>query len=144
MRKLLFACLLMIGFGCKDNPKEAGSAVVQQQHSPGMKESMSRGAAIYNNFCASCHLSNGEGIAGVFPPLKDSDWLTKKREESIHAIKFGLKGPIKVNGENYDNLMPDLGLSDKEVADVMNYINNSWGNNLEKPVTEEEVAAITK
>ena len=100
---MLFVVLLISAFGCKDNSKEATGEVAGQQHTPQMKESMDRGAKIYNNFCASCHLSSGEGIKGVFPPLKDSDWLTKKRTESIHAIKFGLRGPIKVNGDTYDN-----------------------------------------
>ncbi len=118
--------------------------MTQTQHTPEMQESISRGAGIYNNFCASCHLSTGEGIKGVFPPLANSNWLTEKRKESIHAVKFGLKGPIEVNDEEYDNFMPALGLNDQEIADVMNYINNAWGNRVEKPVTKEEVAAIEK
>lgn len=142
--RILLISLLVINFGCKNTSEEESSALTAQQHSPEMKESISRGAGIYNNFCASCHLSTGEGIKGVFPPLANSDWLTEKREASIHAVKFGLKGPIKVNGEEYDNLMPALGLNDQEIADVMNYINSAWGNRIEKPVTEEEVAAIEK
>lgn len=109
-----------------------------------LKESISRGAGIYNNFCASCHLSGGEGIEGTFPPLKNSDWLTEKRKETIHAIKYGLNGEIEVNGVQYDNFMPDLGLSDQETADVLNYIFNSWGNKIDEPATAEEVAAIEK
>ena len=144
MKKLLLICLLATVFGCKDASEEKTTAIARQEIPPEVQESMARGAEIYNNFCASCHLANGEGIAGVFPPLKNSDWLKKKQEESIHAIKFGLKGPIEVNGVKYDNLMPDLGLSDEEVADLMNHINNAWGNNYGEPITVEEVAAIEK
>jgi len=144
MERALWFCLLLMSLSCKNASEEKASAVAQQQHSPEMQESISRGTGVYNNFCASCHLSGGEGIKGVFPPLKESDWLRKKQEESIHAIKFGLKGPIKVNGVEYDNLMPALGLSNREIADVMNYINNAWGNSYGKLVTEEEVAAIEK
>ena len=136
--------LLVLIFGCKNNSEENTAAISQQEFPAEVKESISGGAEIYNNFCASCHLSGGEGIKGVFPPLKDSDWLQEKRKESIHAVKFGLRGPIEVNGVAYDNLMPTLGLSNREIADVMNYINSSWGNTLKEPVTEEEVAAITK
>ena len=136
--------LLTAIFGCKDASEEKTTAVSRQEIPAGVQESMTRGAEIYNNFCASCHLANGEGIAGVFPPLKDSDWLKENQAESIHAIKFGLKGPIEVNGVEYDNLMPDLGLSDSEVADLMNHINNAWGNDYGEPITEEEVAAIEK
>lgn len=137
-------CLLMVILGCKNSSKENTTAISQQDFSPEVKESISGGAEIYNNFCASCHLSNGEGIKGVFPPLKNSDWLKEKRKESIHAVKFGLRGPITVNGVEYDNLMPALGLSDQEIANVMNYIYSSWGNTLKEPVTEEEVGAIEK
>lgn len=114
------------------------------QKSPELQESISRGSGIYNNFCASCHLSGGEGIEGTFPPLKNSDWLTERRKESIHAVKYGLNGKIKVNGQTYDNFMPDLGLSDQETADVLNYIFNAWGNTVQPPVSQEEVAAIEK
>lgn len=144
MKKILLACLLVAIFGCKNNSEENTTAIIQQEFSPEVKESISSGAEIYNNFCASCHLSNGEGIKGVFPPLANSDWLKEKREESIHAVKFGLRGPIEVNDVDYDNLMPELGLSDKEIADVMNYINSSWGNKLTNPFSEEEVSAIKK
>lgn len=137
---VLFAVLL----GCKDNAGETNTAPIHREQSPQLKASIDRGAALYNNFCASCHLSSGEGIPGVFPPLNLSDWLIKRQEESIHAIKYGLKGPIKVNGEKYDNLMPALGLSHDEIADVMNYINNAWENDVDGMVTKEEVAAIEK
>lgn len=144
MKRIFITCFIFIGLSCKNTSEEKNSAVVLQEHSAEMKESISRGAGLYNNFCASCHLAGGEGIKGVFPPLKDSDWLKNKRAESIHAIKFGLKGPIEVNGVEYDNLMPALGLSDREIADILNYINNAWGNNYGEPVTEEDVAAIEK
>ena len=68
----------------------------------------------------------------------------EKRKESIHAVKYGLNGPIEVNGMEYDNLMPQLGLSDEETADVLNYIFHSWENSVKDPVTVEEVAAIEK
>lgn len=145
MGKYFLLFIFLVSISCKNSSeKEAESALVQTEKSEELKKSISRGAALYNNFCASCHLSNGEGIPGVFPPLKGSDWFTDKRKQSIKAVKFGLNGPIEVNGEDYDNLMPALGLTDEETADVLNYIFNSWGNNVKKPVSPEEVAAIEK
>lgn len=148
--KIVFKILLMAAlFSCKTNSENSteeyvivdgeGSNVSNQK-----SESYKRGKEIYNDFCITCHLSNGQGIPGSFPPLDGSNWLTEKREKSIHAVKYGLKGPITVNGEKYNNVMVPQGLTDQEVADVMNYINNSWSNNIEKPVTVEEVAAIEK
>ncbi len=109
-----------------------------------LSKSITRGEEIYIDFCMQCHLADGKGTPKVFPPLAGSDWLLNKRKESIHSIKFGLNGPIKVNGEPYNSAMTPLGLENEEIADVMNYIMNSWGNMQDKMVTTEEVAAIKK
>lgn len=106
-------------------------------------KSISRGKEVYVDFCMQCHLGNGKGSETV-PPLAFSDWLVNKRKESIHAVKYGQSGPIKVNGKNYNSMMAPLGLTDDEVADVMNYIMNSWGNKQSKMVTVSEVKAVKK
>jgi len=66
----------------------------------------------------------------------------QKRTESIHALKYGLKGPIEVNGQPYDNIMLSLGLDDDEIADVMNYTIQEW--NSGDIVTVEDVKAVKK
>ena len=109
-----------------------------------LKASKERGGLVYTDFCMQCHLANGMGIPGSFPPLARSNWLTEKRTESIRGVKYGQNGEITVNGETYNGVMAPMGLSDEEVADVMNYIMNSWGNTQDKMVSEEEVAAIEK
>ncbi len=109
-----------------------------------LKASIDRGSEIYTDFCMVCHLPNGTGIKNVYPPLANSDYLLKNREASIKAIKFGLNGAITVNNLTYNNAMAVLGLSDDEVADVVNYISNSWGNKNDNIVTEEEVSKIKK
>ena len=109
-----------------------------------LKLSIVRGEEIYADFCMTCHLPNGKGVENIYPPLANSDYLIKHREASIKAIKFGLQGSIVVNGKTYNSVMAALGLSDDEVADVMNYINNSWGNKNDKMVTEAEVSKIKK
>ncbi|MGB7841469.1 MAG: cytochrome c [Salinimicrobium sp.] len=145
MRKILFIFLIFPILSCRLGSKNVNSeAVSGKELSAETKQSISRGAQLYNNFCASCHLSGGEGINGIFPPLKNSQWLTEERKKVIHTVKYGLQGPITVNGEKYDNLMTPLGLTDAEVTDVLNYVFKSWGNNVHPLVTEEEVAAIEK
>jgi mono/diheme cytochrome c family protein len=109
-----------------------------------LKASIERGEEIYTDFCVSCHLPNGKGVEKVYPPLANSDYLLKNREASIRGIKFGMSGEIVVNGKKYNNVMTPLGLSDGEIADVMNYISNSWGNKNDKIVTEAEVSKIKK
>ena len=102
------------------------------------------GKEIYADFCMQCHGVNGKGDATNFPPLDGSDWLKNKRNESIAAVKFGQSGEIVVNKIKYNSSMSAMGLTDQEVADVMNYIMTSWSNKQTKVVTEKEVAAIKK
>ncbi|PTX63095.1 glucose/arabinose dehydrogenase [Kordia periserrulae] len=109
-----------------------------------IEESYKRGEAVYNNYCAQCHLGSGEGVAKVYPPLAGSDWLTEKEIESIRSVKYGLRGEIKVNGVTYRGIMSPLGLNDKQVADVMNYTSTTWGNETENFYTEEVVSKVEK
>ncbi|TDE06751.1 c-type cytochrome [Flavobacterium hiemivividum] len=116
---------------------------VVQEKTP-LQKSIENGKEVYADFCIQCHAGNGKGDATNFPPLDGSDWLTSKRAESIHAVKFGQKGEILVNKKKYNGNMPAMGLSNQEVADVMNYIMNSWSNKQSKMVTIGEVEAIKK
>jgi mono/diheme cytochrome c family protein len=109
-----------------------------------LNKSIENGKEIYKDFCIQCHLGNGKGFDKTIPTLDNSDWLIKKRKESIHAVKFGQRVPIVVNNKKYNGNMPPMNLTDKEVADVMNYIMNSWSNKQKKPVTTEEVSLIKK
>lgn len=108
------------------------------------QDSINRGELVYQDFCVSCHLPNGEGVKNIYPPLAKSDYLIKNRKASIYGIKYGQNGAIIVNGKTYNNSMPPMGLSDDEIADVMNYITNSWGNKNEKMITKTEVNSIKK
>ncbi len=85
--------------------------------------------------CSTCHQENGQGLAPAYPPLAGSDWLDSNDERLIKIVLHGLWGPITVNGTTYE---PDKGvppmtrfaelLNDKEVAAVLTYVRNSWGN----------------
>ena len=109
-----------------------------------LQESIKRGNDIYSDFCMSCHLPNGKGIKKTYPPLADSGYLKNNRDASIKGLKYGLKGEIIVNGNKYNNYMAPMGLGNDEIADVMNYINHSWGNKNGEIVTEIEVREIKK
>jgi len=105
-------------------------------------KSIERGALIYEDFCVTCHLPSGKGVEKMIPPLAKSDFLMQKTNKSLKAIKFGQKGKIIVNGITYNSVMAPLGLTDDEIADVMNYITTSWGNKNNKMITVEEVSKI--
>ena len=108
-----------------------------------LKESLSDGQEIYNDFCSQCHLEDGKGVKGIYPPLAKSDFLTDI-DRTISSIKYGLKGPITVNGEKYNSMMVSQGLDDEEISDVVNYILNSWGNSTDELITEEIVTYVKK
>ena len=105
----------------KSNPKIAGLSKEMQ---------MEKGKQIYMGNCFACHLPTGEGMAGVFPPLAKSDFLMADRERAIRIVLKGLSGSVTVNGKTYNNVMPPQAeaLSVEQVADVLTYVTNSWGN----------------
>lgn len=106
-------------------------------------EKMVLGKKIYSSSCFACHQSNGEGIANAFPPIAKSDYLNKDVNRAISTVLHGLSGEITVNGKKYNSQMPAQVLSDQEVASVLTFVYNSWGNN-KTEVTEEQVRKIRK
>lgn len=101
------------------------------------------GAKIYGRNCATCHQYRGEGKPGRYPPLANSPWLLEDKETPIRIVLLGLEGPIEAQGQVYDGVMPNMGvtLTDKDVAQVLTYVRTSFGNDAE-PITEEEVAKV--
>jgi nitrite reductase (NO-forming)/hydroxylamine reductase len=107
-----------------------------------MSDVLARGETVYLANCAACHQPSGQGLAGAFPPLAQSDFLAGNRREVLQAALFGLSGPITVNGQDYNGVMPSMGyLTDQELADAITYVFSSWGNSL-AAVTVDEVAAL--
>ena len=107
-------------------------------------ESIKNGAELYRDFCYRCHGFNGEGQLDLIPPLKSSDYLLNNIDLSIAGLKYGLKGEIIVNGKSYNSYMAYQGLENEEIADIMNYILNEWGNNSEEFITSVRVDKVEK
>jgi nitrite reductase (NO-forming)/hydroxylamine reductase len=90
---------------------------------------MQAGEAVFLANCAACHQPTGVGLPGAFPPLAGSDYLLENPARALTGLLQGLTGPITVNGIQYNSVMPPQGhLSDQDLANVMTYILNSWGN----------------
>ncbi|MCG6142971.1 copper-containing nitrite reductase [Leptospira bandrabouensis] len=92
------------------------------------KEILANGERVYKSVCAACHMKEGQGVVGVFPPLAKSDYLNADKARAIQILKKGLSGPITVNGQKYNNVMPHLELTNEEIASVLSYVYNQWGN----------------
>lgn len=88
-----------------------------------------QGKVVYEQRCQNCHGKSGEGLGNLMPPLTDSSYLKKNEAKLSCIIKNGLKGPILVSNKLYDTAMPaEPHLSNIEIAEVITYITNSFGN----------------
>ena len=101
-------------------------------------DSYMRGQILYEDFCLRCHLPDGTGETGLIPPLANADFL-QDIQATVQSIKYGIHGPITVNGVRYNNTMAPMGLENNEIADITNYILNSWGNTTDVIITAEYV-----
>ena len=88
------------------------------------------GKDIYADKCASCHMADGQGLRGVIPPLARADYLESNQEDLPCLLRYATKDTIMVNGRLYPPQMPAHDLTNLELAEVITYINNSWGNEL--------------
>ncbi|MGE9743810.1 copper-containing nitrite reductase [Bdellovibrio bacteriovorus] len=120
--------------------QEMGAEAPKQIPAKTLEERLSGGKRIYESSCFACHQSNGQGLPGAFPPLAKSDFL-KNKDKAISAVIHGLEGPIKVNGKEYNSVMPAQILSDEDAANVLTYIYSMWGNS-KKVVTPADVKAV--
>ena len=120
----------------RSNPKIAGlTKEIQVQ----------KGKAVYLQTCFVCHQPEGQGVLGQIPPLAKSDFLAgMTKEDSIRGVLLGRSGPIAVNGKTYNGTMVPLDyLTDDQIANVLTYVRNSFGNTGDA-VTPDEVARIRR
>ncbi len=106
-----------------------------------LAEKIEYGKQVYARTCFACHQGAGEGIPHAFPPLAKSDYLNADVNRAIGVVLHGLTGEVTVNGQKYNSIMTKQTLNDNEVANVLTYVYNSWGNS-KKEVTPEMVAKV--
>ena len=88
----------------------------------------SAGAVVYHDHCRNCHGDKGEGLNGLIPPLTDTMLLKSNKNKLACQLKNGLSGKITVAGKAFDGTMPASDLSPIEIAQVITYVGNSFGN----------------
>jgi nitrite reductase (NO-forming) len=114
--------------------RAAGTVTKEQQ--------IQAGSVLYKGTCSTCHQENGQGLPNVFPPLAKSDFLASDPQRAIAIILNGFSGPVTVNGATYNSVMPPMSqLNDDEVANILTYALNTWGNK-GPAITPNEVAGI--
>ncbi|CAI8277834.1 MAG: Cytochrome c-552 [Opitutia bacterium UBA7350] len=99
------------------------------------------GARVFRGQCVACHQNSGLGVAGAFPPLVNSEWVLGDEERLARILINGLNGEIAVLGDTYNGNMPAFGphglnLKPKQIAAVLTYIRQTWGNNAPEVTVE--------
>ena len=104
-----------------------------------------KGEKLFLANCAACHQATGLGVPGAFPPLVKSVWVTGSEDRVIKAVLAGFAGEIEVNGVKYNGNMPGIGagLKDSQVAHIITYVRQAWGN-VAEPVMDTKVAEVRK
>lgn len=103
------------------------------------QEQMDSGRAVYNQICYVCHQSNGLGVPSQIPPLAGSDFLKNNTVGAIYTVIQGRTGQIVVNGQTYNaTMIPQGYLTDQQIADVLTFVRNNWGNK-DEIVTPDQV-----
>jgi len=106
---------------------------------PSLKPSMDRGKKVFDSYCLSCHQSDGNGVPRLNPPLVKTEYVSGDKKKLIGIVLNGLQGEIEVDGETYNNVMASHDfLTDQQIADVLTYVRNSFGNKF-SAVTPAEV-----
>ena len=104
-------------------------------------ERIDAGKRLFTSICAACHQPSGQGLPNVFPPLAGSDFLNADKSRAIKLVMAGRQGEVVVNGMKFNNNMPAFPLGDEDIANVLTFVYNSFGNaGLE--VTPEEVKTV--
>jgi mono/diheme cytochrome c family protein len=136
---LLSCCGNSNSSGSKTEKLSSSKASSVQEIPPAVME---RGEEVYRKYCLACHQTDGSGNPGMYPPLVDTKTVKGDKDKLINIIMNGIEGEIEVKGEIYNQVMvPHSFLSDEQIADVLTYIRNSFGNNA-SPVSVEEVAEL--
>ncbi|NJO02312.1 MAG: cytochrome c [Bacteroidia bacterium] len=98
----------------------------------------------YQRVCGACHQPDGSGVPGMYPPLKQTEWVLGDPERLINIVLNGLNEEIEVNGVVYKNAMPPQNyLNDQEIAGILTYVRNNFGNEASE-ITPGQVAEVRK
>jgi mono/diheme cytochrome c family protein len=120
------------------------TAFAFQQQPAGIKAAIARGKSVYEVYCLACHQPDGSGVENMNPPLVKTKWVLGDKKVLAKIVLKGLQGgEIEIDGDKFHNPMPpqESVLKDQEIADVLTYVRNSFGNKASM-VTVAEIKAM--
>jgi len=107
-----------------------------------VQDQMARGKKVYESYCLACHMADGGGVPRMNPPLTKTVYVLGDKKRLIGIVLNGMDEPLEIDGETYSNVMaPHNFLKDQEIADVLTYVRNSFGNKA-SAITAEEVKTV--
>lgn len=132
IRNSAMILLLALLIACSSSTSEhtdKESATTDRRTEIRLQQYMVQGKSLYQLHCANCHQQDGQGLAQLYPPLAKADYLMDDLERAACIIKNGMTGEITVNGIKFNQAMPaNQNLTPIEIAEIVTYISNSWGN----------------
>ncbi len=127
--------------GGQQTPIPVAKPVSATQHKSPLQASIDRGQQVYHDQCLACHQADALGVQDMNPPLTGTKWVLGDKTTLVQIVLKGLKG-VQINGDDYHNVMaPHSDLSDRQIADVLTYVRNSFGNKA-RAISAAEVKAI--
>lgn len=122
---IIFLCFL---FSCSSGKKESNLSFNQKIK---LKQYIVQGEILYKLHCSNCHQKDGSGLGKLIPPLTPNIYLQKNNKQLACILKYGITGKIEINNIIYDEIMPsNPSLTNLEIAEILTYIGNNWGNKL--------------
>ena len=142
MRVFVFVLLFIPCLLKAQTKKPVTKKVTATSTGSSLKTSIARGKIVYTKFCLTCHQVDGSGVSNMNPPLIRTKWTLGPKTILIQQVLKGSSGKVEIDGDTFSNTMPPLKtLTDQQIADVLTYVRNSFGNKA-SPVTLTEVKAI--
>ena len=145
MKRTVISASLALALGlAASGLAQSQSTTADQANERPVKSEEEAGQAAYLANCAACHQADGAGLAGAFPPLKDSSWIAKDPQAALQTVLAGLNGKITVNGNDYNAVMPAMShLGDADISAILNHVMDEF-NDSDVRFTPAQVAAARK
>jgi len=145
MRVLVFVLLLIPGLPKAQTKKPVTKSVKKittTSAGSSLKNPIARGQIVYSKICLTCHQADGAGVPNMNPPLIKTKWVLGSKTVLIKQVLKGSSGTVEIDGDTFHNTMPPQPqLTHQQIADVLTYIRNSFGNKA-SAVTPAEVKAV--
>jgi hypothetical protein len=142
LTRILLVFTLYLLASCNSDNKKDPYQDLDRRDRIRLMQYMQEGRRLYILYCANCHQPDGNGLARLYPPLRNSDYLKENKSKVICGIKYGQKGPIKVNGVEFNQIMPPVpNITDLEIAEISTYIYTEFADTTQI-ITLNDIRAI--